>query len=332
MAPEPLTPAAVRFAPCAALARRLDARMRARLDQSLRHVLECSAGRLAVPGGLERLFARLGRGPVSPQAFGAYFDLVLAIEADDLAAAEARLAELAGLASPSPGLSVRVLEDPARHPPSGRYQRLIDTDPSARFELRPPAAEDASGCRERIAAALELIEAGHPELAAELSELLREVVLAVGPERDEALIFDGASTFMMWGGIVLNASSHETRLAMVQALAHESAHNLLFGFSADGQLVEDDDGERFPSPLRQDARPLDGVYHAAFVAARMHQAVATLLASGRLGEAEREEARGALAGNAEAWARGVEVVDRHARLTPIGAAALEAARAYMDGA
>jgi hypothetical protein len=49
---------------------------------------------------------------------------------------------------------------------------------------------------------------------------------------------------------------------MVQMLAHESSHNLLFGFSADESLVENSPEELFPSPLRMDPRPMDGICHA----------------------------------------------------------------------
>ena len=113
---------------------------------------------------------------------------------------------------------------------------------------------------------------------------------------------------------------------MVQALAHECAHSLLFGLSTDGPLVQNDEGERFASPLRSDPRPIDGILHATFVTARMHQAVARLLEAEALPGSDRAEAERALATNAELFARGLATLDQHARLTPIGAAALAGAR------
>jgi hypothetical protein len=60
---------------------------------------------------------------------------------------------------------------------------------------------------------------------------------------------------MLWGSIVLNATANRTNMEIGQALEHESGHNLLFGPSADGPLVESDDNARHPSPLRAERVP-----------------------------------------------------------------------------
>jgi len=154
-------------------------------------------------------------------------------------------------------------------------------------------------------------------------------VLAVGSSEPDAWSFDGASSFLLWGAVVLNAAEGASVLATIQAVAHESAHNLLFGLSADGPLVLNGDLERYPSPLRTDARPLDGIFHATFVTARMQQAVGALRAAGALLPAERDEAESALAANAALFAQGLATLDRHAKLTPLGEAVLAGARAVM---
>ena len=72
-------------------------------------------------------------------------------------------------------------------------------------------------------------------LRRQLRALLREIVLASPPSAPGALEFDGASSFMLWGAIALNAESGGSELDMAQALAHESGHNLLFGLCAAGR-------------------------------------------------------------------------------------------------
>jgi HEXXH motif-containing protein len=318
------------FDPCADRARRLDARMRHRLAESLRYVAEQCAARCPFPSGeFEAFLARLAAGPVSPHAFAAYYDLVLALEDDDLAEAQRHLRQM--LSAPPPGDRLRIVElgDAASDPDWDRVRRHVDTDATLPLEILPPPPEAAARSRRLIQAALALIEAGSPELASEIRALVREIVLAVGPSGAGTLTFDGASSFMLWGAVVLNAAGHATPLEMVQALAHESAHNLLFGLAADGPLVENDDAERFASPLRLDPRPIDGIFHATFVTARMHQAVARLLAAEQLEPGDAAEARRALEANAAHFAQGLATLDRVARLTPMGRAALEGARAYM---
>jgi HEXXH motif-containing protein len=305
--------------------------MRARLVDSLRYVVAEIRGLLELPDGFDDFLARLARGPVSAHAFGAYYELVLAVEAGDLAGAAVLVRDLANAPARAESLAITAL-GPEGDRESDRIRRLFDTDPLAVFELAapPPAAAEASAARVREA--LALLDHGHPELAAEIRALVGEVVLASPPSRPGADTFDGASCFMLWGTTLLNACRHATRIAMAEALVHESAHSLLFGFAADGPLVENDDGERFPSPLRVDPRPLDGIYHAAFVSARMHHALARLCDAGVLDTQERAFAAASLLAHVRAFREGLDVIDAHARLTPLGAAVMKNARAYMESA
>ena len=134
---------------------------------------------------------------------------------------------------------------------------------------------------------------------------------------------------MLWGAVVLNVAAYKTTLDMVQALAHESGHNLLFGLCAHGPLHENGDTERYASPLRTDPWPMDGIVHATYVTARMHQSVQRLADAGVLDAAQMAEARGANRDNVKRFAMGMETIDRHARLTPLGRAVMGGAERYM---
>jgi HEXXH motif-containing protein len=194
-----------------------------------------------------------------------------------------------------------------------------------------PEAEERN-FSELLADAWQLLDRAAPALAAETRLLAREIVAAEGGRTKEGMVFDGASSFLLWGAILLNVSTHKTRLALLQALVHESGHNLLFGLCADGPLVENDDAERFGSPLRVDERPMDGVFHAAYVTARMHMAVKALLDSGVLHGEEREEAQRDLALHEKGFAGGLATVRAHGRLTPLGEAVMRAAETHMGAA
>jgi HEXXH motif-containing protein len=328
----PTSPAAADFAPEAGRARGLDARMRQRLAESLRYVGRCIAEHLPLPEGFGPALRRIERAPVGPLVFGAYYELVVAVEDGALDRASGLLAEIAAVPDAPAALRIMDLADPALDAASARYRRLVDTDPELSFEMRPPPRERSDECRRHLAAALVLMQEGAPDLAAEIEALLREVVLAVGPETPDAVVFDGASSFMLWGAVVLNATNPRNRLDAVQALAHETGHNLLFGFGADGALVENGEEDRYASPLRHDPRPIDGIFHATFVSARMHWALCRLVAAGVLDAAEEDEARREIEANVKRFAQGIETLDRHARLTPAGAAAMAPARAWMQTA
>lgn len=305
--------------------------MRERLAASVAHVLERAGDWLAAPEAVQTaFFARLARGPVQPQVFGAYADLVLAVEDGRVDVAAERFAELVGTPAPAPGVCFVALGDPARDSVAARWQRLVDVDPREPLALRAAATECVGACSARLRDALALLEAADPELRAELAVLVREVALAGGPPGGETGIFDGASSLFLWGAILVNAERTRNVVDSARLLAHESAHNLLFGIASGGPLVENDPDERRASPLRRGVRPLAGTFHATFVLARMHRATRHLLESGLLDAGDRACAERALRRDASDFARGLRTVEGHARLTSLGAAVLGGARTFMQ--
>jgi HEXXH motif-containing protein len=307
--------------------------MRLCLKDSLSHIFDQSREVLNLPQvPLDRFLSQLEGKPVSPLAFSLYCDLVIAIESDELSEASQLIEELTALPEHPGGPKIFELADPRRDSTARRYVRFMDTDPQMPFEIFPPSREAAESCRNQIKGAFALMEAGDPDLASEIRALLREIVLAAGTVGTSAYTFDGASSFMLWGAIIINANSSFGELGMAQMLAHESAHNLLFGLCTDEPLLNNSPDERYASPLRPDPRPLEGIYHATFVSARMYRAVKTLLESGTLSHELEKKARQDLETDARCFSQGMEVVKRHGKLTEIGQAIIQGASDYMDAA
>ena len=55
-----------------------------------------------------------------------------------------------------------------------------------------------------MSSALRLLDEGVPELAEEIRGLVREIVLVTDAKSSETRSFDGASTFYLWGAVLLN--------------------------------------------------------------------------------------------------------------------------------
>jgi HEXXH motif-containing protein len=119
---------------------------------------------------------------------------------------------------------------------------------------------------------------------------------------------------------------------IAEALVHEAAHALLFGFGMGKPLVTNKTDELYTSPIRNDPRPMDGVIHATYVLARMHYAGLCLLESNLLTYEEEQVAREEQERHMHYYARGAAVIETHARWTEVGEAALNSARAYMTTA
>lgn len=326
----PFTPAEFfDFAPSARRVEFLDRRMRRELAASLRYIFE-EAGELGLPPVEQAaLLARIEARPMPPLAFSLYADTVIAVQDGDLTEAARLVASLVQIPAPTGPTKIKALGNPATDPQAQRYVRYIDTDPTFPLEVAAPAPAVVRRCTEIIAAAFALMDAGDPGFAAEIRALLREIILAAGNDDPRVMTFDGVSSFMLWGGIILNTNRSDCPLNMAQMLAHESAHNLMFGFCTEHPLVENEDDELFTSPLRKDPRPMDGIYHATFVTARMHRLVKALLDAGVLNADQETAARKDLADHVRNFKNGIVTVRQHARPTEVGRALIAGAENYM---
>ena len=303
--------------------------MRQRLAESLDYVFGELGDELKISDGDgRRLIERIASAPQSPHLFGSYYELVFAIEDENLDLARKIARDMLARSGAKPGTAIAAINDRPENE-EDRYRRLMMAEMDYAV---PPDQALMSAYRQRLDAAFALLDSGFPQMAAEVRELLREIVVAAGPEDPKALTFDGASCYMMWGAVLLNARGQKNVLDTAQALAHESGHNLLFGFSSSGPLVDNPDDELFSSPLRKDPRPMDGVFHATYVVARMHQTLVRLLEAGVLDQEQAEAARKDLAIHRRNFEAGDAVVREGARLTDVGREAIEAAREYMASA
>ncbi len=320
------------FAPNVSRARRLDARMRAHLTDSLSYLADCLASaRPALSHTLAAIALKGRRGAhYSPASFGLYYDAASALLKDDIAAAASFIDKLRDEPELTRGeLEVLSLDDlPAAT--RERYCRLMDADPQTPFILLPPPVHEAAALKRRCVAALQNLKALLPELAGEVDALGRQMILVAG---DPALGYDfaGGSCYMLWGALFINAASHPDLLSMMEAIAHESAHSLLFGFTIDVPLVLNDAGQRYSSPLRDDPRPMDGIFHATFVCARMHWAMAQLASLPAVDVSLAAQAKARAEIHRRSFYSGLALVRQHATLSPTGRALIDGAERYMAG-
>jgi len=322
-----------RFYPDATRARVLDAAMQFGLAESLAHICEQCRGQLSFDEPAVRTIItnleNTRRYP--PSTFAIYYELAAALLDDRSDTAESLFAELIKETPVDASLKVMALGDSEIAAHTARFQRMMNSDPTSEFDFLPPSKDMAIKFRSQFRDGFSLIERIIPELATEVRALVSQVLMAVGDPEKKAE-FDGGSSYSIWGALFLNASSHENDIAMAEVIAHETAHCLLYGLSVDESLVLNPDDEFFPSPLRQDDRPMDGIYHATFVSARMHWAMARLVESGQLDTQDQKTAEQARLEDQVNFYAGYKTVTAHAQLTETGKQVMAGARAYMDAA
>lgn len=330
------TPAAIsrsdsfRFAPSAFEGEAIDAAVHEDLAASLAYLAEHLApAHPESAGALDAVAARIRDGQrLPPVAFGLYYRMGEAALGGDIDAAADIAQVLAQVPAAAPGLQVIYRGGANSDALWPVLEERFGPEEAAGFA--PITAEMATDFEARLKDGLALMHSALPDLHGEITAILREVLLAQAPAGAK-MEFDGASHYQFWGLLLLNPNHHKTPLAVVEVLAHEAAHSLLFGLTRTEPLVLNSDDELFTSPLRVDPRPMDGIYHATFVSARMAWAMERMSESPALPIELRQEAAHLAAEDRANFAKGIGTVDAHARLSTTGARIMEQARAYIDG-
>lgn len=214
----------------------------------------------------------------------------------------------------------------------GRLSRWWDIEPENAMSLTGVADFELARARGLIETAFARLHDCAPELFEEICTIIGEIVIA-RPDGSHRASFGGVSSFALWGAIAINFDCTNDWPTCFRSVVHEAAHNLLFGIARNEPLVADDPAIRRPSPLRDDARPLDGTFHAAFVSARECLALDRLLICherhGTLTPTEVRAVEEMLENSVISFWNCVEVVRRDANPTLLGEQILAECEVWM---
>ena len=310
--------------------REIDEALRFRLGDSLGYLASLPTFNELEKSVLGDLRARIATAPVSPWVFCLYSKLVAELSKGS-PTVHGVLQDLSSVASLSAAEGILPFRK-AGFAESwwDHFRLLLDTDRQRPFAPRAPDPEDFEACKFDIELGLRTLQLADPVWFDELQSLLRMIVLAAPASSNPADGFNGASTFFLWGAALINASVRRGPMPVVDLLVHESSHILLFGLSAEGALTRNSGEDRYASPVRRDKRPIDGIFHAAFVTTRVHLAMGRLLASGSLGDSDTRAALQRRQYNGKAAIDAIGVLERHAELTELGQSILGSLKEYWS--
>lgn len=317
------------------IARRFDGEMRASLAASLEHIHAAAAAQVGCADlDISRVLSEIRHHRLKPGVYGRYFDLVFALQGERHDEAGRLMREIAASVPDNPRFAVVPLSDEALNGDRERYARLVNLEARATSGAAAPDAETFAAFDAHVRNAFRLLDSADRLLADEMRELIVQVVGASPSKSGGTPGFGGASSMMLWGAVFLNTARFPTGLDVLEGLVHEAAHQLLFGMSIGEPLVLNPIEERYESPLRPDPRPMDGVFHATFVCARVHYGYDRLRADGSadFSPADRELIAERLKEQRELFFSGLDTVQKHARLTATGERAMSGAIDYMTHA
>ena len=282
---------------------------------------------------MSRLSARMrNNSRECPYLYSLHFKLVDAVQEDKLDEAAILLETIAKLDPAAADLLVTDLRPNVFPWDVGAVSEYFNAEEAIIYRYGAPDDIEVPDRQDQVAAALHLLKTAAPELRSEFDELITAIIFAKRQQIDGADTsggFGGASALRAFGGFLLNVETEPTVVDCAASLIHEQAHNLLFALSPMEGVVSNSENERFSSPLRDDARPMEGIFHATFVLARMAYSMAQLRKSGQLSSADDQAACLVQDDCVPLFFDGLKTVREHGQLTPQGAMAMEAAEDYM---
>jgi len=213
-----------------------------------------------------------------------------------------------------------------------RMDRWFVTEESNALDLCAAAEQNVATARANFDRALDVLKMADSELYGETVTIV-DTVVAVGTGPGRLIDFTSLSSFALWGAIAVSVDRMHEWTYAYDAIVHESGHNVLFAIAREGPLVRNTNDEVHSSPIRDDPRPVDGIYHAAFVTARESLAFDRLLAwddrTGGMSGEDRKIAETSLETSVINFWQSVEALREHADFTELGRRVLDECEDYM---
>ena len=249
----------------------LDQMMREQLSQSLEYIFDTVKNRLAIDlKQSDQALKIIRTNKVSPKVFARYYDLVFAINAENLILAQQLIDELLNILNKPAHFEIIPYTNEALGDDFERFPRLVFTSYSTTTPVGSPDQSSYRDHKEKLKQAIEIIREVDADIYREIETLLLQVIISVHNEQfTSAKPYAGASSFMTWGAIFINVRLYSSINQMVEFFVHELTHCVLLGHSCVEPLILNPVSENFESPLRTDPRPMDGIYHATLVSARI---------------------------------------------------------------
>lgn len=301
---------------------------------SLEYIFSVCEPHLRIDGGqVARLISRIRSGSrETPFLYSLHFRVIEAIQRECMPDVERHLEQLLNLDQAADRYVLAGLaSDDLPWDADITTAYFADGDDTF-FRYAPPDPDKAALVQSKLSAALDMIGRFAPGLAAEMRELITTVIIARGIALNDSStgqVFESSTALRAFGGVLLNADYAGSVVAAATTLIHEEAHTLLFALSPNEGVVLNPDSERYSSPLREDPRPLEGIFHQTFVLARMIYGMDLLRSSAGASPTECDFACGFMQQNMPRFEDAVTTVRCHARLTDAGEMALRAAENHM---
>ncbi|MEP2783899.1 MAG: HEXXH motif-containing putative peptide modification protein [Pseudoruegeria sp.] len=208
-------------------------------------------------------------------------------------------------------------------------KRAFADDVGLTTALVAPQHSDVERGAMLITGALDILKQSAPTWSEELSLLANQIYFAVG-DTESGLRFGGAAVFDAFGSILMNPLGFQSVEAVLMAFVHESSHQQMFLYHLNDPILLNDASAVYTSPLRKQPRPMEGIFHAMWVSARMTVAAEAVLSAAH-DVPWKSDLRAQQIRAYDAFRDCEQTVAEHAKLTEFGQDLFDSARVTLDG-
>lgn len=168
---------------------------------------------------------------------------------------------------------------------------------------------------EKITQALSVIRRCAPETGNEIDRFIHQIYLTQ-ETADGSRFMRSGTNFYMWGMMFAYVHPSHSVAYYIDILAHECGHTALNILNAGDPLVLNPADEVFAAPLRDDDRPMIGIFHALFVLSRICYVFSEIIRNSN--DIPDPEYYDRLSSNLEKLRNTADIVRQHAILTETG--------------
>lgn len=290
--------------------RQLDAVVRSQLADSILYVVDKTANHLQVDRArCDAAAASIRARWQDPGVFARYFDLIFAINANRFTQADTLLDELIALTAEPIAFEIVPYAREQLGSDYDRFAELLFAEAAGTNPMTTPRPVQSAAAADMVRQAIALVARIDRDIYDEIEGLLVRIYLTFAGGDSPAKGFGAVTSLQVWGASFVNIARYDTTWGMVQFLVHEITHSVLFGISCQQPMVHNPADESYRSPLRPDLRPMDGIFHATLVCARLAAFNRAWLDSGLVEPQDRDRTAEAVAINVQRFHDGAAVID-----------------------
>ena len=184
-------------------------------------------------------------------------------------------------------------------------------------------SEDFEKAKCSIQRGIQIIERSFPDFYAELQDLVSEILVV------KARGLKQGSSSDLFGMVYKSSLFRGEKITdAVDFLIHEQSHLYVHALNKDDPILLNP-AQMYYSPLREEDRPLMGIYHATFVLSRMQYVLGKALTINEIPDEEQEYCKELIGRYQHCFHEGFDTIMTNGHMTPLGSALIQSARTLL---